>query len=375
MGIYTTKFALESTADVIQTPDDVGVDLDQVEKAIMGPDGIEGHRSDIDDAVEGVIGDPLDEVYMIMYESQYNYNRMIKAIGLHELSESSYARNLVLEAFDIKSFFTNVKNIIVNMFKRITSIFKKSISRLEIQAKADKEFVKENKTQIIEGGKKNTDEFMGYPFPGVIAFDNKVFEDNDLFSINTKVAHVLNGRGDEVELEPMEVERAKIIKGITGFDTDNIEEMNKRLILKLHGGVSEKIDLRGKIKPEDVIYTLSNNQEIDTIKSNYSAIKKTYDVTLNMLNNIEKNISAQIHPDDVKSKAMAVCNHYTKLITFEMNVQSSVYAITLRTAEEKRNQARAMAKFFKGDQQTTAQHNSAYIDCNKNSVFSNLQFI
>ena len=103
----------------VQDPDDIGVDLNQVEKDIAGPDGIEAHRDEVEAAEEGLIGDPVAEAFDIMYEAEYNYNQIMKCIGIHEISEASMGRELVLEAEDSKGFFARVKEILTKMFARI----------------------------------------------------------------------------------------------------------------------------------------------------------------------------------------------------------------------------------------------------------------
>jgi hypothetical protein len=76
MGMYFERL-LES--GVIQTADDTGVDLDAIEQAV------EEERGDLNDEAEsGVLGDPdpVEEAAMIMYESTYNYNQLMKRIGM-----------------------------------------------------------------------------------------------------------------------------------------------------------------------------------------------------------------------------------------------------------------------------------------------------
>ena len=57
MGIYSNKIFREEVTpdDVINTPDEIGIELDTIEKAICGPDGIEGHRDEIEDAADAKV--------------------------------------------------------------------------------------------------------------------------------------------------------------------------------------------------------------------------------------------------------------------------------------------------------------------------------
>ena len=367
MGIYTTKFALESTADIIQTPDDVGVDLDQVEKAIMGPDGIEGHRSDIDDADEGTVGDPLEEAYMIMYESQYNYDQILQAIGMRELSEAASGRELVLEAMDIKAFFTNIKKVITDMFEKLTSALSKFLSNFDVQAKMDKKFVEKYKDQIIAGAKEFKGEFKGYQFP-----DNIGLQD-----INSTLAYSMYEKksldlstSNTTEFPPAEEDHAKLIKHVSGIDADNIKDMNEKLVLQLHGGTNEKTDMKGKLSADWAIKILSTDRDTKSIKDSYKTIKALYSKALKDIGNMEKDIKKA--NNDTMAKSMAICDHYAKLIVFEKNALHNVYVLTLRAAKEKRAQARALAHAYR-KAAPAVQHNSAYT--NYGSIFSNMQFV
>ena len=79
MAIYVKREA--AVKDTIQTPDDIGVDLDQIEKNIAGADGIEAHKEEIENAELGLIDDAelAESAAMIMYESQYNLNQIFGA--------------------------------------------------------------------------------------------------------------------------------------------------------------------------------------------------------------------------------------------------------------------------------------------------------
>ena len=109
MAFYSVNMTTIKESTAVQTPEDIGVDLDQVEKDIAGPDGIEAHRDEVEAAEEGLIGDPLEEAYFIMYESEYNYNQIMRCIGLNEISQAQLGRDLVLEAEDVTGFFATVK--------------------------------------------------------------------------------------------------------------------------------------------------------------------------------------------------------------------------------------------------------------------------
>ena len=150
MGIYSTIFK-EADLTSVQDPENPGVDLDQIEKDIAGPQGIEAHAEEIEDAVEGVVGDPLEEMSIIVYESEYNFNQIMRCIGLNEVASASKGREFIFEAEDKEGFFKKVKDALIAAFKKVTELFKKVLANIATGVGADKKFVKMYAKQIEAG--------------------------------------------------------------------------------------------------------------------------------------------------------------------------------------------------------------------------------
>ena len=179
MGIYSTKYLLEEDLSSVQDPDSPGVDLDQIENDIVGDDGNEAHNEEIEDAVEGVIGDSLEEAYQIMYESEYNYNMLLQAIGMQELKEAVSGKEYIMEAGSVSAFFGRVKEIFVNMFKKITEFFKKVFNSIRSRLVNDKKFISMYESDIRTGADilKNNGKLKdkeGYSFDGIKEIPYKI---------------------------------------------------------------------------------------------------------------------------------------------------------------------------------------------------------
>ena len=361
MGIYSKKFLNESAvADTIQDPNNPGNDLDQIEKDICGPQGIEAHSDEIEDAQTGVVGDPLEEAYVVMYESEYNFNQLMQCIGIAELSAVSNGRDVVFEAADKKGFLAKVKEILKSMFAKITSAFKNVIADIQKGLSGDKKFVTQYKQQIVAGS--NTDwSFEGYDFKGL---DGYKFEDRGAGVLDDFNKDFSQGF-DSVK----EIDRASIIKTVMGTEGENPSEAGNNLMKQLTG---DKKELKGSSwTGEYVCNILGADSETKAIKEAYGKIKASYEAALKLVQEMDKGINAK---EDGTSGKIAVATYYTNVIRFRQSVENVRYAVYVKVAKAKRNQARRMATMFKAaaPANVNVQHNSA--DMSK-SMFGSLNFV
>lgn len=367
----------------VQDPDNTGVDLDQVEKDIAGPDGIEAHRDDVEAAEEGLVGDPLEEAYHIMYEAEYNYNQIMRAIGMQEISEAAMGRELVLEAADIKGFFAKVKEFFVTMFKRITETVKKVLAKLDFQAKADKKFVAENRKKIEAGAKLGKWEFEGYTFEelglskmidngtadaakDVFAYLDKVAAAEDSESASEIAAKLFDKAAGDNRTE---IEIA--IEGLTGYKCENLSELAKKLVEVLRGD-KKKITDTGMGK--EVCDILAGDRETAKIREQYKNIKAAFAHDMKVIADMESKVAKE---DKYASLKLRVCSEGIKLIKAEKNVMNTVYGVHMKLARAKRAQARTMAHFFLDTYEKTVkkpevQHNSADLT---GGIFSGIKMI
>ena len=376
MSIYSAKLALESAVspdDVIQTPGDTGVDLDAIEKAIIGDDGIEAHRDEVEAAEEGLIGDPVAEAYEIMFESEYNYNQLMHMIGIHELCAASSGRELVLEAVDIKGFFARVKEILANMFAAITKAFRKVAQTIGASVSNDKKLVTKYKAAIEAGG--DTDwNAKGYVFKDKIEFESKVFNAEDW---TADAQRHLNNVKDGKELEGV-IPRAEltkeIIKKIANVDANSVAEMNEVLYKSLRGNVSEPIALtKSNMPASKIIAILESDKESKEIKAGYDQIKKSYDEALKTITKLESEITGKEYGD--VSKAFAVCEYYTTAIKTEKTVQNGAYTTLLKAAKDKRAQARRLALMLIKESPLPEKEKKVKVNNESGSLFGGLTLI
>lgn len=373
MAIYYNRFMESDIEDTVQTPDDVGVDLDQVEENIAGPDGIAAHEDDVDDAVSGVVGDPLDETYMAMYESEYNYNQLLRTIGIFELNEAYYGTEPVLEAGSVKSFFGKVKQIITKLFENIVKAFSNILTELSSRYKLDKKWLEKNE-KYVKAAKDSNDKFEveGYAFP-----------DGNMANITNKfISDLETGLGD-VDRNPDKYNVIDDYKNaIFGkFGNNGIVGVKTYLYEKIYGNNEKK---KETLKNKNGWITWSINtlktNEISSLKQAYSDAKKSYNKSLATLNAMEKDYMKAAKAGNLDKGNIASNFAHNNLkcscIIFNKNVQNSCYSILLKAAKDRRSQARKLAHMFAkqgGAVEQQVQHNSARIT--GNSVFDKISFI
>lgn len=375
MSIYSAKHVLESAVspeNVIQTPDDTGVDLDAIEKAIVGDDGIEAHRDEVEAAEEGLIGDPVAEAYEIMFESEYNYNQLMHMIGIHELCAASSGRELVLEAVDIKGFFARVKEILANMFAAITKAFRKVAQTIGASVSNDKKLVTKYRA-AIEAGADTDWEAKGYVFKDKIAFESKIFNGEDWTAdAQLHLNQVKDGKTPEL-IARAELTK-EIIKKIADVDANSVAEMNEVLYKSLRGNVSEPITLtKSNMPASKIIAILEGDKEIKEIKDGFNQIKKSYDVALKTIAKLESEITGKEYGD--VSKAFAVCEYYTTALKTEKTVQNGAYTTLLKAAKDKRAQARRLALMLVKQSPLPEKEKKVKVNNESGSLFGGLTLI
>ena len=356
MGIYSTMF-METDLTSVQDPENPGVDLDQIEKDIAGPQGIEAHAEEIEDAVEGVVGDPLEEMTMIVYESEYNFNQIMRCIGLNEVAAASKGREFIFEAADKQGFFQKVKEAFIAAFKKVTELFKKVLGNIATAVRGDQKFVKMHKQDILAGAQVLTSrEKDGKPFKFHI-YENlmKTFE-------YTEVSHDMYGANCRDDL-------AKLHSDSTNMASFNAEKYNgdakKAAIKQLIGkyasadgceasedfkGYAEKLTkaIYGEkskegVRPIDIANSvcsiMEKDSEMKAIKEAYNRIKKSYSDAIAQVNEMEK---AEKKVEGAKN-SMMICSYYVDLLKTAMNLNKTRYGVYVKALKTRRNQCRSMA--------------------------------
>ena len=349
--IYSRLMTESAVDGAIQTPDDIGVDLDQVEKDIAGENGIAAHQDEVEDAQEGMIGDPIEEFAMIMYESEYNYNQIMESIGMAELREASMGRELIYESVDIKGFFEKVKKWLVSMFEKLTQAVRKLLAKLDFQAKADKKFVTQNAVRIRAGEKMADWAAEGYVFAD-LKFSGKSASNEIKKEVRETLDSIKAGKFTNNDIDNTDYLGTAGLKSIYkcvgegfGLNTyyENIEDFKEDIRKKLFGNDGKKVSLKGKISVDDVIKTLQETRETTQIREAYENVKKGYKANLGAIKEWERAVTGS---DANISAAMLVCQSGTRCIKLEQNAMHAAYGVYIQAAKAKRAQYRKLAHMF-----------------------------
>ena len=346
--IYKSLLENELIDGIVQDPDEPGVDLDAVEKAIAGEDGIAAHQDEVEAAADGMIGDPVEEFAMIIYESEYNYNQIMEAIGMNELREATMGRDLVLEAADVKGFFKTIKNFFVQMFERITEAVRNVLAKLDLQAKSDKKFVTANKTHIIEGAKSDKWSIKGYNVKELDKYYNAISADYNVDDVKNLMDAVKSDDKAKV------IEQVKNVQGMSkdfeklaikagyGIDAENIKEFRKVFHKELFGEDKVELNKDSGITGEAIIKVLSDAREATQIRKAYNDTKKSF---RNILDEIKK-WEASVAKAEDSSILITGCQLCVKYLKTSRSVHSAAYSTAISAASYKRALYRKLAHEF-----------------------------
>ena len=376
MGIYSNLINFESAA--VQDPDNTGVDLDQVEDAVMGDDGIEAHKDEVEAAIAGTV-DPVEEAYTAIYEAEYNYNQIMRAIGIRELSEAAYGREIVLEGVDIRGFFNKCKDFFVAMFKRITEAFK-NVAKILMSSIASDKTLASKYANDIKAGFNGSWSATGYVFNDDITLMN-VYEYCNVYDAQM-VKYTLNhcktnsyATDDDDYYNKVSKEDVmnKVAEKAGLGDVNNDKEYREALTKSLRNGDDKPVELRGKISYDQIIRNLKNDKEVKDIKKAYETIKKSFNKTITDLKTLEKAMQQEEGSNAEKNKRMAYVSGAIASMKNIKSVESITYSVTLNAAKQKRAQARKMALYFIRHSKSAKKAASATQE--SAGIFGNLEMI
>lgn len=352
MAIYRARtFVSEGAVETPEkdpTPEYPGIDLDAIEKAII--DQTDEH--DCCDIDKSHYESPVEECAAIMYESEYNFNQIMKCIGINELKEFSNGRDLILEGADLHAFFENVKKLIVKMAEGFMAMCQKAFTAIKNAITADKKLVGEYAKDIEVGFGKD-----GWKFENAWDFNALNVKYNPLKQsiADVNFEELINDTENNVLLDGDTFSHTAAVKRISGVEVSDEgnaaaqmkEALNKKFFVSTtyeSGAGNELLNT--------VMGILKNTSDIDELNTAYADIKKGYKDLLNKLKLFENSARigkfvGNVADDKDGAKTMGqvqnVLTKYTELAKFEKNIQHNYFIVCLSAHKARRNQARKMA--------------------------------
>lgn len=327
MGFYYNKLMAmqeetsveKAVEDGIQTPNDVGVDLNHVEDVIAGDEGIEAHKEEIEDAMEGIVGDPLDECMIIMYESEYNFNQLMKCIGIEELNEFAQGRDFILEGGNLKAFIENAKKILRGMWEKAKAIFNAAIDKVKQITGVNKKIIMSKQDKLTKGFESGNWNITGtYDFDIMMSIDYEpkvlAFMDN----VNDLPSHI------------------ECVKAVSGIDVKNEDTAAIEMVegLKAKYLVPKEYS-RNDTHLLDVVFRIMNNDNPTVYLSNlYKKIDAEYSELISDMDRIESALG-----ENDKDKLTEI----VKLAQYEKNLQHMYFSTCFQIVKKCHDQARKIA--------------------------------
>ena len=337
------------------TKTDDGIDLKQVEDDLSDN---ASNEEEIEAAGEGLVGDPVEEAFYIMYETTYNMNELMKAVGIAELKEAYNGKELILEAVDINAFFTRIVEMLKSALNKIKTIVNEFLTKHMNIAKSDKELVSKHKDAIIKGFDSDEFKINGFVFEDDISFKrDELIEKYDMIDPN-KFSHKFHEWCDKYRMEnatdeeannafdsdALNNEKANLYKAISEVYAVKVEsdkDISSALSKKFRNNADDAVDLKDKIDANKIIAILNNDTTAQTLKADFLKLQKDYNAIIDAIYTAQKKYS---NKETADNKMFMVANYYSKLAIAIRNTINVVFATVIREDKAKRDQARRIAK-------------------------------
>lgn len=330
MGMYYNKLLKESAVepeDVIQTADEVGNDLQAIEKAVE-----DEHKEGLDGGCFCDGSDcACDEAAIIMFESQYNMDQLMKRIGLTELHEFSEGRDFVLEGVNMKAFLGKVADAIKAMFKKFVEMYQKAKAAMYDLIHNDKALMA-HAGDLRIGAKAANWEYKCFDLDALDPKANPAVK----FSM---FDGVVKAHDDIVDASNKKDGYAACIKKACGVEAADAAEMAAKLKEALHKEVTLNQD---SDVAEKLIKILGDKSDMKALEDAYKNVKGAYEGALKQLKKWEDAATDAGEDDEYEGSKKDFADR-ANLANFMLAVQNSCYKVCLSAYRERRSIARRLA--------------------------------
>lgn len=277
---------------VVGPDDEYTVQLNDIAKAVDDINDAyadESKQKELDG--QDLESNPVEECTRSLYESEHNWNLIYRAMGEHEIHEAARGNEVIMEAVDIKAFFTKVKDWFVKKFHDLTDIVKKWIASFKSKSQKDKSFVSKYADKIRKGAAAMDKEIECHDFKSV-NLDIATQFDRTKAQYQFATSSALK-RADGTEPTTMDkiVMQAPEIRGTLADEGKALtsEEFTAALKEKLMPAKVKMAPGKGATDPQYVIDVLSGKfNDVQKIMAAYNAAKKGYNDLFKALKAWEK---------------------------------------------------------------------------------------
>ena len=257
----------------------------------------------------------LETGYLILEESERNWNTFMKAVGLQELNYfQNTNEDMVYTEANVSEFFSTAIAWFKSLFAKIKGLFDKFIAKITSIVRSDEVFVKKYKNKIIEGAKNlpDTVKFKGYEINEKL-HDFKLSTDAGMTNESDPLSFICSYLSiDKKDLK----DEKKVDEAITEWKTGTLREELKATLMSLllQGDICSdekefpnmlKTYFIGEKKELDKSYLSSADefiaiisgakQQKEAAKETFNTIKDKINKSINAIENIGKdNNSASV---------------------------------------------------------------------------------
>lgn len=366
MGIYSRKYMLEAA------PEDVAANADASAAEVI--DNIEQNVSDevigvepekvlnTDTEVEVEIPedkkfeleinpvDPVAESYAMLFEEEYNYNQLMRTIGMYELNEAAHGREVIYEAADVKGFIQKIIQAFKDAWAKVSAFFMKVIADLKEKANKVKEFRNAKVTKLITDGFADVKTSVYDIDPAKLAVRS---EDDAKKAVNMpeNLANMKNIKvvpsGDDLAAEKRNIAKSLGLELDANESPDDMKAINEKFKKNIIG---ERVAIE-KAQHFDLQYVLkeiASSNNIKTLVDSYNALKKFYtslmSATKELENASKKAMDSKNDSERVDAgKMMAYVHYCVSKLRYAQDIERAHYMMVLRACITSDTQVRSVA--------------------------------
>lgn len=263
----------------------------------------------------------LEDAYIFLYESDYNFNTIVNEINFHESAAAAEDAELVLEAADLKTIFNNIKDWIKRAWTRFVNWLKEIKNRIKaFFAKKDKK--KPNAKQVkekLDKAKADKVEIKG------VDVDKKKIEE-----IQSKVENINLDKIEKCKtVEEVKAVAEQIGKDVVGGNISASAESLPKVVENALG-LNKEVNLVEKYDASDIV-------EADENKANES-VDKAAKVAKKATEKAEKSIDEFINDNyNMRDSEARAKNEEYNLLMAQANAYRycANLALTVSTATAK----------------------------------------
>ena len=344
-------------ADQIHNSDDgYAVQLNDIAKDVEEINAEYADESS-DKELEGqdITSNPVEEMAIAIYESECNWNLIMKAIGTREIMEAARGREMVMESVDIKGFFNKVKQFFLKLWAKITAVVKQWFNNAKAMIQTNKNFVKKYGNKLADGQAAyekdvKSKEFKGYNFKKANRLDSvtlikAVTEANKTFVTNTNAA--INDKNFEV---PSRDSADKFRGDLVGKDSCDASDFSDSLKEYFFGSKEKETLSKDSVAADYIKKTLAaTDEKVKDIRKAYDNLKKSFDNTLKCLRKLETAVEKSEKDGERSEATTTKLSTITKLIEDEKqkkNAASTSLSYLLRAIKMEKAQARKIGNAY-----------------------------